>query len=706
MGDERSHTVWERLEPLTRNPELTGTLRAELADPLWLLSRQRQFGEFKGEDAGSPVAVRVDYEQDDVTRVAVGDSTLEYDAANDAPVESLVESEPVAAGGDEPAYEHRVEAGMNFLDRICRAFDSQTWHVSDFDADYHLADPTPVDGETRRYADVLDGRDDEGNRSARGLDGHAIYVELAGPDATRPARSVDWSRFDRPVTTFLANGGWDRATFEPVAEAFVTWYADIYAEPKPDEDAWNPDRLEYDAAMSAGAGDAETVFAASEYTGGRMDWYDFSADGDRSLRDDGDATREPPALDRLPTKATFRGMPASRLWELEDAAVNLAEISAAGDDLSRLFLIEFALIAGDDWFPLPVEAPVGSVTRVTDLSVTDSFGIETTDVPATVEQSDDWDMFTFALPNHDEPGLLLPPVRGTSLSGDAVEDVLFARDEVANLVFGIETEVENGLGDPLDRTQFRLPTAQIAELHVADQGLSGQAAADAEYVDLSNPGAAPLELDGWTLYAQHSQFPEPASPSNADTLDLSSVTLPPEETVRVVTGGDAALDTEERAHIERATPVLARDRVVSLTKPVDDGTEGLVTVEPVSRELLDEYPVYNLANEVPDHWFPYLLSADAGAYRFELGLLFDRDALSGTVDAIPTPEGRILDPDAAIYDEEIPRGGVRVTRGYESSAWLDGTTYVWSSREVRPGVGEVSSGLRFDYLTEETDTEG
>lgn len=574
----------------------------------------------------------------------------------------------------------------------------------DFAEEYRLGDPGVVGAEARRYADVLGGETDEGDRRARCLDGHAIYVALVGEDADRPAASVEWSRFDDPVTAFLADRSWDRSALEPVAEPFVEWYADLYAEPGADEDAWDPDRMEYEAAVSAGAGSDETVFEAGEYRGGRLDWYDFTT-APRSIREAGSATSDPETLSTQPTKAAFRGMPASRLWELEDADVDLASMSAAADDLSRLFLLEFALIAGDDWFTLPIEAPAGSMTRVTDLSVTDTFGERTEEVPATADRADEWQLFAVELPNHVEPGLFLPPTLGTTLSGETVEDVLFGRDEMANLAFGVETVVEGALGDPLDREQFRFPTAEIAALHTASEDLSGRDAADEEYADLRNPGDAPLGLDGWTLYAQHSDLTEPPSASNAEALDLDGITLPPEGTVRVVTGGDADLDTDERVHLQRTAPVLASDRVVSVTTTTDDGTERLVTAEPVERDVLEEYPGYRLANEVPDHWFPYLPTTEGETHRFKLGLLLDRDALSGTLDDVPRPRGRVLDPEALVYDEELPRGGLRVTRSYESTAWLDGSTYVWSSREVRPGVGEVSSGLRFDFLEHERDSE-
>lgn len=708
MTADRSHTVWERLEPLTRNPEMTGTLQGELADPLWLLSRQRQFGEFRGEDAGSPVDVVVDYEHDDVTRVGVGDETIAYDPETDPPMEALVEREPVAAGGDDdtdPTYALRAEAGMNFLDRLRTAFNTKTIELAHFVDEYTLGEPDVTDAEGRRHADVLDGVNDDGSRTARCLDGHAIYEALIGSDADRPATTVDMSPFNDPVEGFTTSDGdaFDATTFESVATNFVSWYADLYAEPGTAEDAWDADRMEYSASVSAGAAGDETVFTAEEYQGGRLDWYDFQTTTEETMRDSGDATTDPDALERIPTKAGFRGMPASRLWELEDANVDLSSISAAGDDLSRLFLLEFALVAGDDWFTIPLTAPVGSVTRVTDLTVTDTFGVETTDVDASVEESDDWGLFTFDLPNHDEPGLFLPPVVGTSQTSETVEDVLFGRDEVANLVFGIENVVEGSLGDPLERDQFRLPSVEIEDVSVADSDLSGQAAADAESVALHNPGDAPLDCDGWTLYAQHSNFDQPASASNADTLDLSGVEIQPESTVRVVTGGDAALDTEDRIHLEENASVLANDRVLSVTRPDDDGGDVLVTIVPVQPNRLEAYPHYTLVNEIDDHWFPYVNSKTNGTHRFELGLLLDQDALSGGPDAIPTPRGRLLDPDALIYDEEIPRGGRRVTRAYQSSAWLDGSTHVWSSREARPGVGDVSSGLRFDYLTNQSD---
>ena len=63
---------------------------------------------------------------------------------------------------------------------------------------------------------------------------------------------------------------------------------------------------------------------------------------------------------------------------------------------------------------------------------------------------------------------------------------------------------------------------------------------------------------------------------------------------------------------------------------------------------------------------------------------------------------RILTPDPgralALYEEEVPREGVRVTRSYQYTRWFDGSTHVWIGRRKQIGRGEGSSGLRFDVI--------
>ena len=70
-GKTRQPTTvfWNRLEGRPRRDDFSRALRAELRDPLWLLTRQWQTGEFIGEDAGSPVTAKIAWRTDQVTQL-------------------------------------------------------------------------------------------------------------------------------------------------------------------------------------------------------------------------------------------------------------------------------------------------------------------------------------------------------------------------------------------------------------------------------------------------------------------------------------------------------------------------------------------------------------------------------------------------------------------------------------------------------------
>jgi hypothetical protein len=65
-------------------------------------------------------------------------------------------------------------------------------------------------------------------------------------------------------------------------------------------------------------------------------------------------------------------------------------------------------------------------------------------------------------------------------------------------------------------------------------------------------------------------------------------------------------------------------------------------------------------------------------------------------------QGRVLESsqDLSLFEEEVPREGVRVLRSYQATRWIDGSTHLWIGRRKGVGRGEGSSGLRFDSLTD------
>ena len=54
-----SITSWTRLEPQCTNADIGTSSSARVFDPLWMLTRQWQMGEFQAEDAGTPIQARV-----------------------------------------------------------------------------------------------------------------------------------------------------------------------------------------------------------------------------------------------------------------------------------------------------------------------------------------------------------------------------------------------------------------------------------------------------------------------------------------------------------------------------------------------------------------------------------------------------------------------------------------------------------------------
>src|SRR6186713_1670113 len=87
-------TIWNRLEGRPRAETFERALRAEVRDPLWMLTRQWQVGEFRGDDAGSPIVAKVRVQTARLQKYAAGDATAEpFDGS--MPFETRVEQMPI-----------------------------------------------------------------------------------------------------------------------------------------------------------------------------------------------------------------------------------------------------------------------------------------------------------------------------------------------------------------------------------------------------------------------------------------------------------------------------------------------------------------------------------------------------------------------------------------------------------------------------------
>jgi hypothetical protein len=387
----------------------------------------------------------------------------------------------------------------------------------------------------------------------------------------------------------------DRPKALQAATAFLNWFDARYGLRPAPADApsatptWVSERMEYSFAVSARSGGGELGLAAPEYPGGALEWHSF--DLDPGLRLGADATDPQPqnvVRTVIPAPVRYAGMASDRWWELEDGRVNLTRIQGDPDELLRLLLVEFALVYGSDWFTIPVDAAPGALFRPQSLVVTDAFG-ERTLVPhysSSARSHPEFRLFALSSSWSWAPEILfLPPVLAASVHGDPVEEVVFLRDELTNLVWAVERLAPSIAGGTINRAE---------------------------------------------LYEQSRPDPVPSPPAEPT--------------------GDAQ---------------------------------------------------YLLATSVPDYWIPFQpqrIDPQKPDVRLQRAkALIDEGGAPG----FSRPLGRLLEPerrDLSLFEEEVPRSGLRLVRRFEYTRWVDGSTFLWLARRKGVGSGEGSSGLRFDRI--------
>ncbi len=564
--------TWQRLEAGAVDPAIEEGIAAGVADPLWFLARQWQVGEFRGEDAASPVLIEavvraapvIKYwtEDDDGTRTTVPRQQL------GVPLEALAEREPITTGP--AAIRLRLESGAALLRRLAQS-DAPRALLAELRGAYPLSDLPD------------DSLDPVGHARLRllarhSLDADAVLAALAGAGGDPAALPELASLPERPRTRAAGVvAGWQRH------EAL------LFSEIGPgDPSAWSARRLEYRFGVTAAVPGGDVIeLAAPEYPGGWLDWHHF--DVATYPEPAGSEPASAPSAEAkhirvLPIPLQFAGMPASRWWEFEDGDAYFGDLAGGPDDLARSVVAAYSAVAGEDWFSVPCTLPTGSVAQVVRVRVLDDFG-RWTSIPAAAAADDaagdrPWRWFELhgdpSPARGDAPLLFLPPVIDTVQQGRSLEAVEFRRDELANMAWAIERHVESMAGRPVDR----------------------DAGARAEPL-------APAPDDAWR---------------------------------------------------------------------------------------------YQLATDVPDHWVP-LVPVRIRGDRPDVVLRRGRIAASEDPAEANVAKGRILEPEQPflLCEEELPAGGLRVTRRYQLARSSDGGVHLWTGRRKQPSGGPMKrTPLRFD----------
>lgn len=631
-------TLWNRLEGRPRSEDLGQALRAEVQDPLWMLARQWQLGEFKGEDAGTPIRAKLFAETTSLASLTLGGKPPEaYDAKK--PLEFVVERqrfEPdlmmslfigqawlrkleqkagAAAGALIASFKTSEAYGIRAPVQPPEDADTSTVWIAP--SSQTEEPPSKTQQKDLEFLTLLTHRRELETRLAaagRGIDGGKLLVDISKAlgDGTLP--SAQFVAQGVAVPYSLAK------KVDTLASDFKKeWYDKLFLPPSGDENAWVPEHLEHNFSLGVSNGDGagtETRLVADQYPGGHLDWYSFDVAG----REKSTIANAPGPTKRtksfVPTPLRFPGMPNVRWWEFEDNRVGFGLTTAAKTDLVKLLLAEFGLVFSNDWFILPFRADVGTLTDTKGIVVTDNFGINTLIEPTAKRHADaglagQWGMWTLTkrdAPRAVDTRLFLAPAVARSLESKPIEEVVFLRDEMANLVWAVEAIIPDPLGGGRDAQEAgKLLREAIVQAYPEE------------------PKGADWK-DVLLRYQLMGSVPE-------NWIPLVSVRLQ----------GQSA----STAFLQGAMP-----RVPPL-KPPDDATD-----------------LQKLAHKV----------------------VLPRGTILAS-DPVNHPN--------VIHEEELLRGGSLVRRTFQQVRWHDGGTFAWVGRKKKNGRGEGASGLSFDQVIQQ-----
>ncbi|MGE3618843.1 MAG: hypothetical protein AB7L84_00145 [Acidimicrobiia bacterium] len=405
-------TTWARLEPNASDPDMSPGLVAEVADPLWFLARQWQLGELQGEDAATPATVHVSAEVGVPNRARFGGGgpVAAYDPTT-TPLDLLAEREPAPAGVPVVL---AAEASLMLAEELGTGAAA----TAVLDA-LRVAFPLPVltPAET---------------------------AELA-PSSAELLVALDGTAFDGVAVVRAQPADVPAAAAGPALDAAIAAvgpWVDLHLAPT---SAWVPDQLGATVELGIPATGGQVALRAERPAGEQLGWWSF----DRTNAALGAGTTVT-ALATHPLPATtvpMAGAPAARYWEMEDAAVDLGAVGVAPSELARLVVLEYLLVYGNDMVVVPLEVPYGCRVAVTKVEVVDNFGGRTVVPTAASLTGGQFRMWSVT---GDDGALLVPPLALTTLNGPALEEVLVARDEQANVAWLIESLGTDPAGSPVD----------------------------------------------------------------------------------------------------------------------------------------------------------------------------------------------------------------------------------------------------------------
>jgi hypothetical protein len=631
-------TFWNRLEGRPRSDDLNKALRADVRDPLWMLSRQWQFGEFKGEDAGMPVRAKVLVESSPISSIGFKDDPRQpYNP--DQPLEYVVEHHEIEPNLMMSLYLGHIwiiqlEEILKEINTVDKTFiedfkKTNTYGIQEFGNTSPIENSTvwvepskdvadekkpelPKDLDTLIESTQLEALQTRHAVAGRSIDGIKLLIDISN------ALKGNKSPSDRFKNQGVSIPGSVTSNVDKLAKQFnEKWFEKFFAPRLENQNAWKPEHLEHSFSLGIFEdAKTETTLLADQYPGGHLDWYAFDVvKDDKKVNTGSSLAKTIYKKTFVPTPIRFPGMPNVRWWEFEDNRVGFGLTTATKTDLAKLLLAEFGLVYSNDWFILPFRGDVGTLIETKGIVVTDNFGMNTLIEPTAKRHTEKglegvWGMWNLNIrddSNNLDTRFFLAPSLGRSLESKAVEEVVFLRDEVANLVWGVEAVIPNPVTGGLDaRYAGKLLREAITKA----------------YPETIKDGADDVLLH----YQLMGSVPE-------NWIPFVSVKLQ----------GESA----SSAFLQGAMPRIP---------PLDTKTGATDFQRLASKVVLPR------------------------------GSILSKD---------PVTEPNI------VFEEEFLRSGAVVKKTFQQARWHNGTTFNWNGRKKMNGRGEGSSGLVFDVVNDE-----
>lgn len=734
--DQADIVAYATLEPRIVARTLTPVIKAQVHDALWMLTQQWRVGEFKGDDAGTLVKARIETQSTMLNRFQSRKGPVTPFDLN-VPLEAKVERLPLIFD-----LGMQLTVGYQWM-KILQTSTTLSAYVLLFKEAFPLDDITSDNPQQASNGAAVSAR-----RAASGnvINGASFVSYLKTANAK-----------DLPGVSFA-----DGPAMDAAQARFLGWFNNTYYQPTSDADvSWSDTELEYQFSVSApvnpGSNASQIVLRADKYKDGNVDWYSFDKDPATGAAlteipqgsisnifmprpnpmnpSEIDVIQSPEVKTYIPHTIEFKGMPKGRWWEFEDNNIDVAKMLTQKQDISKLVVMEFGLIYSNDWFIIPHTIPDTSLNNVNGLVVTDVFGqqFRVDRAGSGSNQSwQRWDMYNVSdrgvqtMQSSGRP-LLMVPNLGNRIESEPLEKVLLLRDEMANMVWGVEETVPDELMSGMDgKNAANELQKYLAENYAAAVPSTYIPNAAEHRFRLSN--AVP---ENWIPFITARQAP------GADrSMLLQRATL-----LRYVN------DEYTNETIRPRTHILSKGLEQVLHYTFGDGQvhewvpygSSAISVDTIQKRL--QVAVSGIWSGtmisfqvVPGRKYNLRYNLQKGTYTNSLAatLLYTvgwipvaqqiiiEDTDSITVPFTPTAaqmslviETTSAPPPSAFYideftleiaepyfinEEEAGRSGSVISTNFQRTRWYDGTTFTWLGRKVQSGRGEGNSGLKFDIL--------